>query len=65
MTGVMTKGESVKTRTISVNSTAAARGHAALSASSRRSLAGIAQIRLLDHLIITTTRETSKSYCTI
>ena len=28
-------------------------------------LSEIAQVRLLDHLIITTTREASKSYCSI
>ena len=28
-------------------------------------LSGIAQICLLDHLLVTTTRETSKNYCSI
>ena len=55
----------MKTGTISVHSTAAAWGHAVLPVSCPRSLSEIAQICLLDHLVITTTREASKSYASI
>ena len=60
MKGVMTKRVNMKTKTTSMYSTS--------TASCRRILAGlsgIAQIRLLDHLIVTTARKASKSYCSI